>query len=642
MSMHNHSEGSFQKINKTLNNPDSRGSMLRDEEEQSKSRKRCIIIVLLVLVLAAAITALILVLVFKNDRSSDSIGKGYDPYTVVGDPVNGKWYFEMFLNKTKELNIAVPTNDTNPLEQELRYRASLVNFDSYNTLRLKVNPIETVTDQNGVQSKIDKDVWEVPDDLLKGTSDDYGMRLSWAGFKSSSSNNGAPGIETSFFKTQNRNLVFSKYYIEMGFEVDSTHFYGFGERQGSFALGEGNYSSWSDGRDNHIDDGTIGGNSYGDHPFILMKLNNGKFGGIFFKNSNAKVVEIKHYGKRSVLNFRAIGGILDFFTFYNEDPEEVIRAYHMVIGSPSFPPFWALGFHQGAWRYNTTKLIDEVLENYDQSDIPLEGIWFDIEYMNKYRNFEIDASRFPNFPKFSQSIHTKGQKLVMIVDAGLAKDDAYTSYKEASANGLLIKSNKTKNELVGEVWPNKTVFLDFQNPDTNDFMVKELERLYKSTQFDGIWLDMNEVTSFCDGECPDDNSTDMYQNQTDYPFNPLGDRDLINQTISLDALHHPYGNQSEEKHTEYNMHSLYGIMQSKTTYDLWLKGSNLQGRRPFILSRSTFAGSGKYANHWLGDNFSLWEYMKASVAGIMNFNLFGIPLVGADVCGFHNNYTDEM
>ena len=498
--MHNQSEGSFQKINKTLNNPESRGSILHDEEEQSKSRKRCIIIVLLVLVLAAAITALILVLVFKNNHNSTIIPAGYNPYTVFGTPEDGKWYFEMFLNKTKDVEISVPTNETNPLYQELRYRASLVNFDSYNTLRLKVNPIETVIDQNGNEAKVDMKLWEVPDNLLQGTSDDYGMRLSWAGFQSSSKENGSPGIETSFFKTKNRNLVFSKYYIEMGFEVDSQKFYGFGERQGTFELKQGNYSSWTDGRDNHIDDGAIGNNSYGDHPFVLMKLQNGKFGGIFFKNSNAKVLEIVNYGKKSVLNFRAIGGVLDFFTFYNEDPEEVIRAYHMVIGFPTFPPFWALGFHQSAWRYNTTKLIDEVLEKYDQNNIPLEGIWLDIEYMEQYRNFEVDKKRFPNLAKTASSIHKKGQKLVVIVEAGLAVDDKYTSYLEAVSNNLLIRSNQTKNALVGKVWPGKSVFLDFENPNTNQFMVTELERLYKATNMDGIWLDMNEVTSFCDGE----------------------------------------------------------------------------------------------------------------------------------------------
>lgn len=41
------------------------------------------------------------------------------------------------------------------------------------------------------------------------------------------------------------------------------------------------------------------------------------------------------------------------------------------------------------------------------------------------------------------------------------------------------------------------------------------------------------------------------------------------------------------------------------------------GKRQFVLSRSTFPGSGKYAAHWLGDNFADWEQMAMSVIGIL-------------------------
>lgn len=64
-------------------------------------------------------------------------------------------------------------------------------------------------------------------------------------------------------------------------------------------------------------------------------------------------------------------------------------------------------------------------------------------------------------------------------------------------------------------------------------------------------------------------------------------------------------------------------------------------RRPFILSRSTFSGSGQYTSHWLGDNWRDWAYMNYSIAGIMNMNMFGIPHVGADVCGFFGQYRDD-
>jgi alpha-glucosidase (family GH31 glycosyl hydrolase) len=44
--------------------------------------------------------------------------------------------------------------------------------------------------------------------------------------------------------------------------------------------------------------------------------------------------------------------------------------------------------------------------------------------------------------------------------------------------------------------------------------------------------------------------------------------------------------------------------------------TNVLKKRPFVLSRSTFAGSGQFSAHWTGDNRATFNDMSFSIPGL--------------------------
>ena len=64
--------------------------------------------------------------------------------------------------------------------------------------------------------------------------------------------------------------------------------------------------------------------------------------------------------------------------------------------------------------------------------------------------------------------------------------------------------------------------------------------------------------------------------------------------------------------------------------------------RPFIITRSSTLGSNQYAFHWTGDNYANFEFLKLSIASNFMFSMWGMQMVGSDICGFGGNTTEEV
>lgn len=89
----------------------------------------------------------------------------------------------------------------------------------------------------------------------------------------------------------------------------------------------------------------------------------------------------------------------------------------------------------------------------------------------------------------------------------------------------------------------------------------------------------------------------------------------------------------------FDTHSLYGFTEAAATHAALLEVTNM---RPFVLTRSSFPGTGRFAAHWTGDNAATWNDLHWSIAGVINSGLYGMPMAGADICGFGGHPDREL
>ncbi|XP_076207479.1 lysosomal alpha-glucosidase-like isoform X1 [Aptenodytes patagonicus] len=419
-------------------------------------------------------------------------------------------------------------------------------------------------------------------------------------------------------------LIFADQFLQIATSLPSRFLYGLGEHRGTLlhSLDWSTLTLWA--RDVSP---TESFNLYGAHPFYLLMEEGGDAHGVFLLNSNAMEVALQ---PAPGLTWRTIGGVLDFYIFLGPDPNMVIQQYQQVIGFPAMPPLWALGFHLCRWGYGSSNETWQTVRAMRNYQIPQDAQWNDIDYMDGYRDFTFDPQKFASLPSLVEDLHKHGQHYVIILDPGISSTNPHGSYwpfDEGLKRGLFL--NTTQGQpLIGQVWPGFTAFADFSNPDTHQWWLENLQHFHAHVPFDGLWIDMNEPSNFMDGSedgCPPGELDSP-------PYTPavLGDS-LSAKTVCASA--------KQKASVHYNLHNLYGLMEAKATASALIQ---IRGKRPFVISRSTFPSQGRYSGHWLGDNRSQWKDMYYSISGLLSFSLFGIPLVGADICGFSGSTSEEL
>ncbi len=385
---------------------------------------------------------------------------------------------------------------------------------------------------------------------------------------------------------------------------DNEHFYGFGEKAFTIDRRGKKMVMWNTDAANHQWDSDP---LYIAIPFFIG-LHDDTAYGIFFDNSWKPFFDMGGISKQ-YYTFGAEGGPVNYYIIAGPRVKDVIERYTALTGRGSIPPLWSLGYHQSRWSYKNEKKVKQIADKMREHNIPCDVIHLDIHYMKGYRVFTWNPRRFSDPAAMTENLAKDGFRIVTIIDPGVKIDTDYDMYREGIENDFFCKERGGRL-FTGIVWPGETHFPDFVRDDVRDWWAGHVERFMNVSGNAGIWNDMNEPS--------------------------VNIKPHLRRIKTDDIYHEEKG----RRVPHLKLRNLYAQHEAMATHDGMLRAR--PGERPFILTRSGFAGIQRYAAAWTGDNTSSWAHLRLSIPMLCGLGMSGVSFAGADIGGFAGNCTPEL
>lgn len=411
--------------------------------------------------------------------------------------------------------------------------------------------------------------------------------------------------------------------------------YGLGEQIRGINKRGWQYVSWNYDNPNHHEDTR---SLYGSHNFIIVC---GKVTfGAFFDYPGKMEFDIG-YTRRDTMQIKAAKNDLTVYIITGENEKDIVKQFRGIIGRSYIPPLWAFGYGQSRWGYKNEADIREVAAKYKAAGIPLDSIYLDIDYMERYKDFTVDEERFPDLKGLAADMQAEGIHLVPIIDAGVKIEDGYSVYEEGVEKNYFCK-NAEGDDFVGAVWPGRVHFPDFLQPEARDWFGKKYAVLTEQG-IDGFWNDMNEPAIFYTEDrladtCAEIEKLTAGNMGIDEYFAFTGMVAGLNGNIGdYDKFYHNVNGQMV-KHSE--VHNLYGMNMTRSANEALRE--ICPDKRTLFFSRSSYVGAHRYGGIWQGDNKSWWSHILQSMQQLPALNMAGFLFTGSDTGGFGCDTTEDL
>lgn len=411
--------------------------------------------------------------------------------------------------------------------------------------------------------------------------------------------------------------------------------YGLGEQVRGMNKRGWKYKSCNFDNPNHEED-TM--SLYGAHNFLLVSGQ--KTFGVFFDYAGMMTFDIG-YTAHDLMTVTAEDGNLKVYLITGASEDVIVHQFRTLIGRSYIAPKWAFGYGQSRWGYQSEEDIRQVAAKHQAAGIGLDSIYLDIDYMERYKDFTVDNTRFPDLKQLQSDMMAQGIHLVPIIDAGVKIEEGYSVYEEGVAGNYFCK-DADGNDFVGAVWPGRVHFPDFMKPETRRWFGDKYAVLL-DMGIDGFWNDMNEPAIFY---------TEKRLESVMQRINELSKQNMgVDTFFEFKGLVEGISNNIEDYSTFYHdmngkkvvhhkVHNLYGYQMTRAASEAFDRLS--EDKRILMFSRASYIGAHRYGGIWQGDNKSWWSHLLMNLQMLPALNMAGFVFNGADTGGFGCDTTEDL
>ena len=394
---------------------------------------------------------------------------------------------------------------------------------------------------------------------------------------------------------------------------------------------------------------------YGAHNFIIIADadNPAASKGLFIDYPGRVIFDIGYLDKNELVitvcsgNFTAyvVSPAMDGADGSDNHLYSIVRQFRHIIGKSYVPPRWAFGYQQCRWSYMSADEVCGVVDSYRKRNIPIDAVYLDIDYMERYKDFTVNKETFPDFADFVKKMREKHIHLVPIIDAGVKIEDGYDTYEEGRKNGYFCKEADGEDFVAG-VWPGRVHFPDVLNEDARRWFGHGYKVLLDAG-IDGFWNDMNEPAIFYSEK----HLKEVFDKIDDYKGKNLDIQSFFEFKGMVEGVANNLGDYERFYHRATqpdgeavvrhdHVHNLYGFNMTRAASESFKELA--PDKDILMFSRASYIGMHRYGGIWMGDNHSWWSHILLCLKMLPSLNMCGFMYVGADIGGFNDNATEEL